>query len=238
MPDSARVGGTSDRLRLAETVLKKLGYSRVPPVRRAAEVEPSFWVQESGVPRRTFPVFVHAPPAERAGDGVDRWAAGVRTERSPAHRAIFVVATDTAAEETWAELVRTGASAIENEVSVLVVPSGERTDPTPPHFHLRIAPRAEILRIATGVVVGLFRRAQAAEESGQIDFEELLVTLRQRFGIDVQRSLGVRSDEDALYILYQLAQRDSYAPGDPGSNLHLLVLKPTGPAARLPWFAA
>ena len=30
----------------------------------------------------------------------------------------------------------------------------------------------------------------------------------------------------------------SYAPGDAGSNLHTLVLKPTGPAARLPWYAA
>ena len=123
-------------------------------------------------------------------------------------------------------------------MSVLVVPAGERTDPTPPHFHLRIAEPAEILRLATGIVVGLFRRAQASDESGQIDFEELLGLLRQRFGVDVNRSLGVRSDEDALYLLYQLAQRDSYAPGDPGQNLHLLVLKPTGPAARLPWFAA
>ena len=235
MPDSDRVGGTSDRLRHAEDVLKKLGYARVPPMRRAAEAEPSFWVQESGVPRRTFPVFLPATASAKAEDGVDRW---VRTERTPPHRAIFVVANDTAAEETWARLSHTDGATIENEVSVLVVPSGERTDPTPPHFHLRVAAPAEILRLATGIVVGLFRRAQAAEESGQIDFEELLVTLRQRFGIDVNRSLGVRSDEDALYLLYQLAQRDSYAPGDPGANLHLLVLKPTGPAARLPWFAA
>ena len=94
-----------------------------------------------------------------------------------------------------------------------------------------------MLRIATGVVVGLFRRAQAAEGSNQVDFEELLTLLKGRFGIDVNRSLGVQSDEDALYLLYQLATRDSYAPGDPGSSLHLLVLKPTGPAARLPWFA-
>ncbi|MGA9839994.1 MAG: hypothetical protein WBF81_01875 [Thermoplasmata archaeon] len=238
MPDSDRVGGTSDRLRHAESVLKKLGFARVPPVRRAAEPEPSFWVQESGVPRRTFPVFFHPATAGATGDGLDRWVAGVHSARSSPHRAIFVVANDTAAEEAWARLSRTAGGAIENEVSVLVVPSGERTDPTPPHFHLRVAAPAEILRLATGVVVGLFRRAQAAEESGQIDFEELLGLLRQRFGIDVNRSLGVRSDEDALYLLYQLAQRDSYAPGDPGSNLHLLVLKPTGPAARLPWFAA
>ncbi len=238
MPDSDRVGGAADRLRTAETVLRKLGFSRVPPARRELESGPAFWVQESGVPRRTFPVFVGASPTESAEDGVDRWVAGVRTAPTPPHRAIFVVANDRAAEETWARLSRTAGSAIENEVAVLVVPAGERSDPTPPHFHLRVAEPKEVLRIATGIVVGLFRRAQGAEESGQIDFEEMLTLLQQRFGIDVPRSLGVRSDEDALFILYQLAQRDSYAPGDPGTNLHLLVLKPTGPAARLPWFAA
>jgi hypothetical protein len=238
MPSSDRVGDTSDRLRDAENVLKKLGYARVPPARRGPDVEPSFWVQESGVPRRKFPVFVHPALSGSPAEGVDRWVAGVSASPSPPHRAIFVVPSDRAAEETWARLSGAAGTTIENEVSVLVVPPGERADPTPPHFHLRIAEPAEILRLATGIVVGLFRRAQAAEESGQIDFEEMLGLLRHRFGIDLNRSLGVRSDEDALYLLYQLAQRDSYAPGDPGANLHLLVLKPTGPAARLPWFAA
>jgi hypothetical protein len=238
MPGSDRVGGSSDRLRDAENVLKKLGYARVPPVRRGPEGEPSFWVQESGVPRRTFPVFVNAPHSGSTGDGVDRWVAGVKSAPSPPHRAIFVVANDRAAEEAWARLSGAAGTTIENEVSVLVVPVGERADPIPPHFHLRTAEPAEILRLATGIVVGLFRRAHAANESGQIDFEELLGILRQRFGVDVNRSLGANSDEDALYLLYQLAQRDSYAPGEPGANLHLLVLKPTGPAARLPWFAA
>jgi hypothetical protein len=236
MPDSDRVGGTSDRLRDAENVLKKLGYSRVPPVRREPDGEPSFWVQESGVPRRTFPVFVNAVPSASVAEGVDRWVAGVQTARSPPRRAIFVVPTDGAAEETWARLARANDAEIENEVAVLVVPGGERAEPA--HFALRVVEPAEILRLATGIVVGLFRRAAASEESGQIDFEEMLGILRLRFGVDVQRSLGVRSDEDALFLLYQLAQRDSYAPGEPGANLHLLVLKPTGPAARLPWFAA
>jgi photosystem II stability/assembly factor-like uncharacterized protein len=44
-------------------------------------------------------------------------------------------------------------------------------------------------------------------------------------------SLPVRSVEGAV------GERDAYAPGDPGANLHLLVLKPSGPAARLPWFS-
>ena len=238
MPDSDRVGAPSERLRTAESVLKKLGFARVPAVRRERDEEPSFWVQESGVPRRTFPVFVYGGGVGTVDDGVDRWLQRAQSAAAPPHRAIFVVANDHAAEATWDRLSRTGGAAIENEVAVLVVPTAERADPTPPHFHLRVADPKEILRIATGIVVGLFRRAQGGEEGGQIDFEEMLGLLRQRFGIDVQRSLGVRSDEDALYLLYQLAQRDAYAPGEPGANLHLLVLKPTGPAARLPWYAA
>jgi hypothetical protein len=235
MPDSDRVGASSDHARDAEIVLKKFGFSKVAPAKRVPENDASFWVQESGVPRRTFPVFVDAP-SPGAVSGVERWSAAIGSTAS--HRAIFVVPTDTDADETWARLTRKDPSAIENEVAVLVVPTGERNVTGPAHFHLRLAEPREILRLATGIVVGLFRRAAAREESGQIDFEEMLTLLRQRFGVDVNRSLGVKSDEDALFLLYQLAQRDSYAPGEPGANLHLLVLKPTGPAARLPWFAA
>jgi hypothetical protein len=236
MPENHREGDDSDRLRAAESVLKRMGYSRVPPGRREAETEAAFWVQEAGVPRRTFPVFVDpavgSPSESRAG------AAAAGATVTPGRRAIFVVPSDRAADETWARLARTPGAAIESEVSFLVVPTGERSEPTGAHFHLRTVAPKEVLRLATGVVVGLFRRARAADEPGQVDFEELLALLKGRFGIDVQRSLGVTSDEDALFLLYQLALRDSYAPGDPGANLHLLVLKPTGPAARLPWFAA
>jgi hypothetical protein len=238
MPETHPIGGEADRLRAAETVLKRLGFARVPPARREAEVEPAFWVQESGVPRRTFPVFVPPTGASPAAGRVERWVAGAGTPAAPSRRAIFVVPSDREADEAWARIARTPGAAIETEVSFLVVPPSERAEPAGAHFHLRVAEPKEVLRLATGVVVGLFRRARAAEESGQVDFEELLSLLKGRFGIDVQRSLGVRSDEDALFLLYQLALRDSYAPGDPGANLHLLVLKPTGPAARLPWFAA
>jgi hypothetical protein len=236
MPGSERVGGSSDLQRTAETILKKLGYSRVPPVHRSPPVEPTFWVQEAGVPRRTFPVYV--PPSTRASgvDGVDRWVEGVRREPVRPSRAIFVVPTDTAAEEAWAHLSGSSGATIDHEVSILVVPLTERAEEGA-HFHLRQAEPREVLRIATGIVVGLFRRAHASEGSSPVDFEELLTLLKGRFGIDVHRSLHVGSDEDALFLLYQLAMRDSYAPGDPGANLHALVLKPTGPAARLPWFA-
>jgi len=233
MPNSDRVGAVSDRQRDAENVLKKLGYARVAGRRSAPRPEPSFWVQEAGVPRRTFPVFVPPSASEPVPEGIEEWARGAA---SPP-RAIFVVPNDAAAEEAWARLGRHPGAAIDREVSILVVPEGAPTR-EPPHFHLRLADPREILTLATGIVVGLFRRAQAAEGSTQIDFEELLQTLQQRFRIDVPRSLRVRTDEEALFILYQLAQRDAYAPGDPGANLHLLVLKPTGPSARLPWFAA
>jgi hypothetical protein len=235
MSNSDRVGAASERTRDAENVLKRMGYSRVVPARREQVTEPSFWVQESGVPRRTFPVYVPGARGE-VDAGIDRWVEVARGTPQT-RRAIFVVPNDSAAEAAWARLSKTPGSTIDNEVSILVVPAESRADP-PPHFHLRAVPPKEVLRLATGIVVGLFRRAQSADGSSPVDFEEMLVHLRTRFGIDVQRSLGVTSDEDALFLLYQLALRDSYAPGDPGSNLHLLVLKPTGPAARLPWFAA
>ncbi len=236
MSEREPAGSATDRARDAETVLRKLGYARVPAQRRA-EVDPSFWVQESGVPRRTFPVFV-PDEGERAVAGpIDRWASALRGEGATARRAIFVVPTDAAGDAAWARLREVAGLPIDTEVSVLVVPPAGRSDGAP-HFSLRVADPREILRIATGVVVGLFRRAQASEGSSQVDFEEMLALLKGRFGLDLPRSLGVRTDEDALFLLYQLAQRDAYAPGDPGANLHLLVLKPTGPAARLPWFAA
>ena len=236
MPEPDPAGGSNPRWRAAETVLKRLGYSRVPPGHRATPVEPAFWVQEAGVPRRTFPVFVPPGAGPTVQQGIDRWVEGISTARPEATRAIFVVPTDDAAELAWARLAHSPGTTIDHEVSILVMPSADRPA-DPPHFHLRVASPREILRIATGIVAGLFRRAQSVDGSGQIDFEELLANLKGRFGIDLHRSLGVQSDEDALFILYQLALRDSYAPGDPGANLHLLVLKPTGPAARLPWFA-
>ena len=237
MPPTDLSGGPPERLRTAESVLKRLGYSRVAPARRVPAVEPAFWVQEAGVPRRTFPVFVPPGGAATVGEGIDRWVEGLQNERSRLSRAIFVVSNDAAAEAAWARLARTPGSSIDHEVSILVVPPSGRADDVP-HFHLRVADPREILAIATGVVVGLFRRAAASDGGNQVDFEEMLTLLTTRFGIDVHRSLGVRSDEDALFILYQLACRDAYAPGEAGSNLHMLVLKPSGPSARLPWFAA
>ena len=235
MTDSGRVGASGVRAQDAEKVLRRFGYARVDPARREPVAEPSFWVQEAGVPRRTFPVYLPGQRDEAHGP-IDRWVEGSRS--TPAgRRAIFIVPTDSAAEAAWNRLSSSPGSTIDNEVSILVVPPSPRPEALA-HFHLRLAPPKEILRVSTGIVVGLFRRAQESEGASPVDFEEMLGLLKTRFGIDVPRSLGVSSDEDALFLLYQLALRDSYAPGDPGANLHLLVLKPTGPAARLPWFAA
>jgi len=236
MVSTPRAGTPPDRSRDAEAALKRLGYARVPPGRRTGEPEAAFWVQEAGVPRRTFPVYV--PLAERPSvvEGIDRWLERASAAAGVPRRAIFVASSDVAAEEAWDRLRRLGPVALEHDVSILVVPSR----PEPPregYFALRTEGPLELLRLATGVVVGLFRRAHAEDGPGAIDFEELLGLLKGRFGIDVHRSLRVESDEDALFLLYQLAQRYAYAPGDSGANLHLLVLKPTGPAARVPWFA-
>ncbi|HYK93114.1 MAG TPA: hypothetical protein VEY07_03620 [Thermoplasmata archaeon] len=218
---------TSDptRLRHAEAALRRFGYARVAPV-MGASVEPEFWVQESGVPRRRFPVFL-----DRAGAAAREAASVSAADR----RAIVVVASDQAADEAWQRARHDVRGLLDSEVAILVVPRQAHAD-SEAHFHSGVLDRAELLRLATGVVVGLFRRAEKGE--GQVDFQEMLLLMRRRFGVDVHRSLGVEEDDEALFILYQLAQRFSWAPGDGGANLHSLVLKPTGPAARLPWFAA
>ncbi|HYA58592.1 MAG TPA: hypothetical protein VEH57_09085 [Thermoplasmata archaeon] len=236
MADTDRAGGVDDRLRTAESALKRFGFSRLPAAPRATEAPAAFWVQEAGVPRRTFPVFVPSGGDPDGSAQIEAWATRFSAARPAAPRAIFVVGTDEGAESAWARLRPVLGLSIESEVSVLVVPPPGRAE-APPHFHLRVVEPKEVLRLATGIVAGLFRRAQAEEGGSPVDFEEMLQLLRGRFGIDLHRSLGVRSDEDALFVLYQLAVRDSYAPGDSGSNLHHLVLKPTGSAARVPWFA-
>ncbi len=237
MPETDLGPSPTLRSREAESVLRRLGYARVPPERRHREPEASFWVQEAGVPRRTFPVFVAAYDGSALTEGIGRWLERARGAAAKPRRAIFVAPSDAAADEAWERLSVIAGGALDHEISILVVPAPERGE-TPAHFVLRRADPAEILRFATGTVVGLFRRARDEGGAGSVDFSELLTLLRLRFGLDVYRSLGVQSDEDALYVLYQLALRDSYAPGDAGANLHLIVLKPGGPASRVPWFAA
>jgi len=227
--------GGRETLQKAEAALRRLGFARIPPVVRDAPGAPQFWVQEAGVPRRTFPVFVQEGVGSSAWDRVGAYSPRDPEGHPSSHRAIVVVPSDLAADEAW-QALRARDRDASAEYAILIVPPRAADDEV--RWHAGTLPPKEVLRLATGIVVGLFRRARAEEGSTQVDFGDLLRILRQRFGVDVQRSLGVSSDEDALFLLYQLALRDSYAPGDPGSNLHLLVLKPSGPASRLPWFAA
>jgi len=228
MDDRRTEPADSDRLRHAEAALRRLGFARVPPA-TDTRAGAQFWVQESGVPRRRFPVFVGAAPHPRTLEAS-------RADVTP-HRGIVVVNSDQAADEAWRSTHRAPAGGLDAEFAILVVPSRGTGESASAHWHAGTLDRLELLRLATGVVVGLFRRAERTD-AGPVDFGELLVLLRRRFGVDVHRSLGVEDDEDALFMLYQLAQRYSWVPGEGGSNVHSIVLKPTGPAARLPWFAA
>ncbi|HUI38199.1 MAG TPA: hypothetical protein VLY85_01050 [Thermoplasmata archaeon] len=225
-----------EALRDAESALARMGFSRIPAVVPGAAPPPEFWVREAGVPRRAFPVFVE-PGAPEGGPGpYYQWMTGASTPEPSRSRAIVVVPSERAAREAWSMLRERSAGPVESELAILVLPDGPGA--RAPYWHRGILPHRALLRLATGIAVGLYYRAQASEGGSQVEFTELLDILKTRFLVDVAGSLGVDSDEDALFILYQLAVRDAYAPGDPGSSLHLLVLKPTGPAARIPWFAA
>jgi hypothetical protein len=234
MPQSPSGSGEAPRpdLREVEAALRRFGYARVRPARHDLPGSPELWVQEAGVPRRKFPVFIET--TEGAGTGSERWLR--TTDRTARHapRAIVVVGDERSAEATWRRRT-SGDAPLDTELNILIL--GGATGNPSAHWHSGIVPRSELLRLATGIVVGLFRRAHAQDGSTEVDFEEILEILRARFGIDVKRTLGVRSDSEALFMLYQMALKSSYAPGDPSGSLHSLVLKPTGFASRVPWFA-
>ncbi len=222
-------------LRLAEAALARLGFARIPPLLPSPTDAPEFWVQESGVPRRAFPVFVESGEAPTGTPRPVRWVADAARRASAPPRAIAVVPSDTAARAVW-EGGRAGpAGPIDAELAVLVVPESSGGAA---HWHRGRLPPRTLLRLATGVAVGLFRQAQSSEGSSQVDFSEMLEILKSRFQVDVAGSLGVRTDEEALFMLYQLAQRHSYAPGDAGSELYTVALRPFGPGPRVPWYAA
>ena len=228
VPNPRRESESGDRVRHAEAALRRLGFARVAPGTGDASPKAEFWVQESGVPRRRFPVFIE--------ESSSRSSAAPAVRPGAPSRAIVVVNSEKAADDAWQKVRADPAGPFDRELAILVVPNRPGDEATA-HWHAGLLDRAELLRLATGVVVGLFRRAETGE-TGPIDFGEMLQLMKRRFGVDVHRSLGVEDDEDALFLLYQMAQRWSWAPGDGGANLHSLVLKPTGPAARLPWFSA
>lgn len=216
-----QVGGEPSDIRAAEHALRRLGFERVREGTKVAGPF-AFWVRDRGNTSRLLGVTI----------GTSALPSGPLDASNPS---IVVVPTGDAAEAAWSELRRRGGRGTSEGVRILVLGQGRDASP---HWHLTRMERSELLTLATGALVGHLRRAAKSEETAPIDFEEMLSALRRAFHVDVPGSLGVKSDEDALWMLYQMAHRYSYAPGDPGPNLHMLVLKPSGPAARLPWFAA
>jgi hypothetical protein len=195
---------------------------------------PSFWVENPRTRRRSIPVYV-----DRAGavvPGVMPPADAAPETESEGTPSILVVPTDAAAESAWSLVPKTRGALAPTKIRILVL-RDPKDAARAPHWHLVTVPPREVLRLSTGIVVGMYRRAFTGSGPGDIDFAELLGALRQEYHIDVQRSLGVQSDEDALFILYHLALRDSFAPGNIAGNLHSIVANPTGPASRIPWFA-
>ena len=235
-PSPPRAPSPTDEelLREAETALRELGFPKARPAGTRSTPPPSFWVTSSKTRHRSIPVYV-----DRAGSTVpgvmppgDATPDPDPEQTSP----ILVVPTDAAAESAWGLLPKSRGTLAPTKLRILVLrdPRGAARSP---HWHLVTVPPREVLRLATGIVVGMYRRAFAGSGPGDIDFSELLGALRREYHIDVQRSLGVQSDEDALFVLYHLALRDTFAPGNIAGNLHSIVANPTGPASRIPWFA-
>jgi hypothetical protein len=235
-PLPSRMPSMSDEelVQEAEAALRELGFAKARPANHRPSPAPSFWVESPRTRRRSIPVYV-----DRAGavvPGVMPPADATPEADVEAVPPILVVPTDAAAESAWSLVPKSRGLPAPTKIRILVL-RGPKGAARSPHWHLVAVPPREVLRLATGIVVGMYRRAFSGSGPGDIDFGELLGTLRQEYHIDVQRSLGVQSDEDALFILYHLALRDSFAPGNIAGNLHSIVANPTGPASRIPWFA-
>jgi hypothetical protein len=235
-PSPSRSPSLTDEelVREAEAALRELGFPKARSAGARPTPAPTFWVENPRTRRRSIPVYV-----DRAGGGlpgvvpVTEATSDADPDVTPP---ILVVPTDAAAESAWSLVPKSRGLLAPTKLRILVLRDSRGTARAP-HWHLVTVPPREVLRLATGIVVGMYRRAFSGAGAGDIDFSELLAALRQEYHIDVQRSLGVQSDEDALFILYHLALRDSFAPGNIAGNLHSIVANPTGPASRIPWFA-
>jgi hypothetical protein len=239
-------GDRGDRLRNVQSALHKLGYASARPARRALPEGADLWVERPGPLARRTAVYVEGPygipPEHAARQLAERWREGLRgssAEIGP--DAILVVGDDRAARAAaegvlnLSPLPRPEAA---SRTRILVLP--RETPGVSAHWHAMRLPPRELLIVATGTLIGIARRdgLEAGEEgSVALDIASMLTEMKQTLHLDVEGSLGVESEEDALFILYQLALRHTYAPGDQGGSLHSLAARPRNPAARLPWFA-
>lgn len=242
------------------TTLQRMGFS--PAARHALSPwgEADLWVRRAGG-RSVFPVLVEpgtpTSTEDRTRQLLERWSHGLRTDPSvgAGTSSILVVDSDASAELAGRRIVSDPPVPLSLAVSrtrILVHPRRAGEDAPAPHWHrLRLPPRV-VLMLATGALVGIAERSQrsggdeggtalggvnAEEGAIPIDLEGMLRALRNTFSVDIEGSLGVTREEDAMFLLYQLALKETYAPGDQGASLHELVNNPKGPAARLPWFA-
>src|SRR5580700_6213560 len=153
-PSSNRVG--------AESALRRLGYAPVAGLGEISPTPPSFWVQEPGARKRRLRVYA------------DGWDALDRAGVAPDLPAIVVVPTEQAADQAWEKLYRSPKARLDPDISILVVPTAGRQEPDP-HWHAGPVDRQDLLRLATGVLVGLVRRV---ETGPGLDFHQMLEVMR------------------------------------------------------------
>ncbi len=234
--------------RTLQRVLESLGYrlEGLPSGRRVPGAD--FWVHTPGFPPRALPVFSSlaegSRPPEAPGSLASRWAAGVREARpEPPWGTILVVEGEENARRLGEDLSRTSPEPdpLAPFFARILIrdPSALEGQKVSWRWARRKVNGRELLTLATGTLVGLAQRslAESPEEGFNVDLVGMLRELKGTLLVDLEGSLGVESTEDALFLLYQLAQRYGYAPGAQGGDLHELLVRAQGPASRLPWFA-
>jgi len=231
-----------------QRVLEGMGYRPEPSGAGRPVPEADFWVRAPGYPGRPLPVFSslkdRTTPPEGPSALLARWSRSLRSAQdAPPWGSILVVDGDEDARRVVEGLTQ-GTSPPDRFarffVRILVRsfgPSGDRRSHWRWERHRVSGP--ELLTLATGTLLGLAQRSRAegSEEGFTVDLPGMVRELKGTLLVDLEGSLGVESTEDALFLLYQLAQRHGYAPGDQGGSLHELIGQPQSPAARLPWFS-
>ncbi len=231
-----------------QRVLEGMGFRPESPRAGRPAAEADFWVRAPGTPGRKLPVFSSLKDRATAPEGpaalLARWSRGLRSAGAPTPwGSILVVDGDEAARHVVEGLTEGPAPVDRFErffVRILVRSPGSPED-SRAHWrweHHKVR-GAELLTLATGTLLGLAQRSRAegGEEGLTVDLPGMVRELKGTLLVDLEGSLGVESTEDALFLLYQLAQRHGYAPGDQGGSLHELIAQPQSPAARLPWFS-